>query len=78
MDYYLLLGLKKDVVKISKIENVNGLIKVEVKGVKKKVRCPICSKFTSSVHDKLKPITSKYPSCCENPVDLIIYKRRYL
>ena len=41
------------------------------------MRCPICNKFTSSVHDKLKPIRSVYLDSCGSKVDLIICKKRY-
>ena len=37
----------------------------------------MCGKFTSSVHDKLKPIRSVYLDSCGTNVDLIIYKKRY-
>ena len=60
-DYYLLIGLNKKEVKIKNIEQKkNGLIEVSIKNKKTKVRCPVCNKFTSSVHSKLKPIRSIY------------------
>ena len=42
-----------------KIKNEKGIIEVELKSKKEKVRCPECKKFTSSIHSKLKPIRSK-------------------
>ena len=39
--------------------------------------CPVCNKFTSSVHDKLKSIRSVYLDSCGSKVDLIIYKKIY-
>lgn len=60
-----------------KIEKEKGIIKVELKSKKNKIRCPICNSFTSSVHSKLKPIRSKYLDSCGEKVDLIIYKRRF-
>ena len=77
-DYYLLIGLnQKDVKIISIEENAKGVIEVGIENKNKKVRCPICQKFTSSVHSKLKPIKSVYLDSCGQKVDLIIYKKRY-
>ena len=77
-DYYLLVGLNSKKIKILNVnQKGNGLIEVVIENRKKKVRCPICNKFTSSVHDKLKPIRSVYLDCCGSSVDLIIYKKRY-
>ena len=59
------------------ISKERGIIEVELKSKKDKVRCPICNKFTSSVHGKLKPIRSKYLDSCGEMVNLIIYKRRF-
>ena len=59
------------------IKKENGIIEVELKSKKEKVRCPECNKFTSSIHSKLKPIRSKYLDACGEEVNLIIYKRRF-
>ena len=59
------------------IQKEKGIIEVELKSKKNKVRCPICNKFTSSIHSKLKPIRSKYLDSCGERVNLIIYKRRF-
>ena len=59
------------------ITKEKGIIEVELKSNKDKIRCPICNKFTSSVHSKLKPIRSKYLDSCGEKVNLIIYKRRF-
>ncbi len=77
MDYYILLGLNRKKLKIIKIKKENGIIDVELKSKKEKVRCPECNKFTSSIHSKLKPIRSKYLDACGEEVNLIIYKRRF-
>ena len=75
-DYYLLIGLNKKEVKITNIsQNDNGIVEVSIENKKKKVRCPLCGKFTSSVHDKLKPIGSVYLDSCGTNVDLIIQVR---
>ena len=77
-DYYLLVGLNSKEVKIININQKEpGLIEVVIENRKQKVRCPVCNKFTSSVHDKLKPIKSIYLDSCGSSVDLIIYKKRY-
>ena len=59
------------------ITEERGKIVVELNSIKEKVRCPSCNKFTSSIHDKLKPIRSKYLDCSGEIVNLIIYKRRF-
>ena len=77
-DYYLLIGLNSKEIKITKVSQTEkGLIEVSVENKRKKVRCPICNKFTSSVHDKLKPIKSIYLDSCGTNVNLIVYKKRY-
>ena len=77
-DYYLLIGLNRKEVKITNIsQNDKNIVEVSIESKKKKVRCPLCGKFTSSVHDKLKPIRSVYLDSCGTNVDLIIYKKRY-
>ena len=59
------------------IKKEKGIIEVEIKSKKDKVRCPVCNNFTSSIHSKLKPIRSKYLDSCGEKVNLIIYKRRF-
>ena len=77
-DYYLLVVLNSKENKILGVnQNNDGLIEVAIESKKNKVRCPICNKFTSSVHDKLKPIRSVYLDSCGSKVDLIICKKRY-
>ena len=77
-DYYLLVGLNSKEIKILDVnQRENGLIEVVIENRKKKVRCPLCNKFTSSVHGKLKPIRSVYLDSCGSKVDLIIHKKRY-
>ena len=77
MDYYILLGLNKKEIKIMNIKEEKGKIIVELKSRKEKVRCPICNKFTNSVHDKLKPIRSVYLDSGGQEVNLLITKRRF-
>ena len=45
---------------------------------KKKDKCPECGKYTSSVHDKLKPIEIKYLKIVEYDVKVVITKRRFI
>ena len=59
------------------IKEERGKIIVELKSRKEKVRCPICNKFTNSVHDKLRPIKSVYLDSGGREVNLIITKRRF-
>ena len=59
-EYYMLLGLNHKEVKIMDVEENNGIIEVSIENKNKKVRCPKCNKFTSSVHGKNKPTRSKY------------------
>ena len=42
------------------VEENNGIIEVGIENKGKKVRCPKCNRFTSSVHGRNKPIRSKY------------------
>lgn len=76
-EYYILLRLNRKEYEIMKIKEEKGIIEVELKSRKKKVRCPNCNKFTNSIHDKLKPIKSTYLDACGQKVILIIHKRRF-
>ena len=77
MDVYILLGLDRKEYIIMEMKKGKGIIEVELKSKKEKVRCPNCNKFTSSIHSKLKPIRSVYLDSCGEKVNLIIYKRRF-
>ena len=77
MDVYILLGLDRKEYIIMEMKKEKGIIEVELKSKKEKVRCPSCNKFTSSIHSKLKPIRSVYLDSCGEKVNLIIYKRRF-
>ena len=59
------------------LKEENGVIWVELESQKKKVRCPNCNSFTSSIHSKLKPIKSTYIDACGEEVKLLIHKRRF-
>ena len=45
---------------------------------KKKEKCPKCGGYTSSIHDKLKPIELKYLRIVEYDVKVVITKRRFI
>ena len=77
MDVYILLGLDRKEYIIMEMKKEKGIIEVELKSKKEKVRCPSCNKFTSSIHSKLKPIRSIYLDSCGEKVNLIINKRRF-
>lgn len=77
-----LLGLKDKKIKILKVteEVIKGKkIKVVViKGVTTKVKCPICNKYTKSIHDELKPVNLKFVKVAENECRLKVIKRRFI
>ena len=77
MDVYILLGLDRKEYIIMEMKKEKGIIEVELKSKKDKVRCPSCNKFTSSIHSKIKPIRSVYLDSCGERVNLIINKRRF-
>ena len=64
-----LLGLKEFKIKIVKVseqlDNKESIKVITIIGTIKKVKWPICLKYTSSVHDKLKPMRSKYLKMAE-------------
>ena len=59
-EYYILLDLNQKEVKIIDVKENNGIIELSIENKDRKVRCPKCNKFTSSVHGRNKPIRSKY------------------
>ena len=76
-EYYMLLGLNQKEVKIIDVKENSGIIEVSIENKDRKVRCPKCNKFTSSVHGRNRPISSKYLKSCEQSIELIINKKRY-
>lgn len=75
-----ILGLEN--YKIIKIEEIGGsknmkkIINVETKN--KKQKCPLCGEYTSSIHDRLKPIELKYLKLFEYETKVIIKKKRFI
>ena len=61
-----------------KIEKGKAVKVVYVSCKKKKDKCPECGKYTSSIHDKLKPIELKYLKIVEYNLKVIITKRRFI
>ena len=77
-----LLGFKNNKVKVINVVAVkekNEVVQeVTLVGTVKKVKCPICNKYTSSVHDKLKPVNLKFNKVAEQNCRLILIKRRFI
>lgn len=80
----------KELEKILKLENYK-IIKIEersenkkmikviyVESKNKKDKCPLCHEYTSSIHDKLKPIEIKYLKVIEQETKVNIIKKRFI
>lgn len=67
------------IVKVEEINDSNESVQiVTIVGTIKKVKCPICLKYTTSIHDKLKPIKIKYNKVVDKKCYLILLKRRFI
>ena len=77
-----LLGFKNNKIKVINVREVKEKNKtiqeVTLVGTIKKVKCPKCNKYTSSVHDKLKPVNIKFNKVAEQNCRLILIKRRFI
>lgn len=77
-----LLGFRSNKIKVVKVEQVidsNEVIQVVTFiGTVNKVKCPVCDRYTSSIHDKLKPITIKFNKVAEQKCRLVLIKRRFI
>lgn len=77
-----LLGLKECKIKIIKVSeqavNKEKIKVITIIGTVKKVKCPICKKYTSNVHDKLKPMRIKYLKMAEQRTEILLIKRRFI
>lgn len=51
---------------------------IEVESKIKKHKCPSSDEYTSSIHDKLKPISLKYLKLFEQDTKIIIKKKRFI
>ena len=77
-----LLGLEDKNMKILSVEEEKAKGKtikiVNVISTNEKVKCPICNKYTRSVHDYLKPINSKYLKMAGYECYLRIKRKRFI
>ena len=77
-----LLGLndcKIKIIKISeKVVNKEKIKVITIIGIVKKVKCPICKKYTYNIHDKLKPMKIKYLKMAEQKTEIQLIKRRFI
>lgn len=77
-----LLGFKNNKVKVINVREVkeknDAIQEVTLIGTVKKVKCPKCNKYTSSVHDKLKPIRLKFNKVAEQECTIVLIKRRFI
>lgn len=73
----ILLGIKNNNLKVVEVEEINGIIIATIKNNLSKIRCTECNCFTSSVHDVLKPIKSKYLDSSGQRCELKLIKRRF-
>ena len=62
----------------TRVEEGKEVKYVTIIGTAKKVRCPYCNKYTSSVHDVLKESKLKHLKAFERDYILLIRKRRFI
>lgn len=77
-----LMGLAEHNVKVLEISdeiiNKENVRVITIIGKTTRVKCPICLKYTSSVHDKLKPMQIKYLKMAEQKTIIKLIKRRFI
>lgn len=77
-----ILGLEDKCIKILSIEeeriNDKTVKIINAISTNDKIKCPVCNKYTRSVHDYLKPINSKYVKVAEYECYLRIKRKRLL
>lgn len=67
------------IIKIEERSDKNKMIKIiYVESKNKKIRCPLCEEYTSSIHDKLKPVELKYLKVIEQDTKINIVKKRFI
>ena len=67
------------IIKIEERSENKKMIKViYVESKNKKDKCPVCNEYTSSIHDKLKPIEIKYLKVIEQDTKVNIIKKRFI
>ena len=76
----LLLQLEKyKILRIEERTEKKKAIKIiYIESKVKKERCPICNEYTSSIHDKLRPIELKYLKILEQETRINIIKKRFI
>ena len=76
------MGLDDKKIKITSIENEkikgNNAKIISAISTIQRIKCPVCNKYTSSVHDYLKPINSKYVKVAEYDCYLRITRKRFI
>ena len=75
-------ALKLTKAKVEKVETKTHKGKeiksIIIVGKIKKIRCPYCNRYTSSVHCLQKPTKSKYLKIFEKDCELVLIKRRFI
>ena len=66
-----------NILKVEKIKNKEETLNVYVMSSKKKIKCPECMKYTSKIHDRLKPSKVLYLNNSGQKTYLIVTKRRF-
>ena len=75
-----LVGLEPelDILEVKEVKRKGRMVKeIYVSNSRGRARCPYCSKYTRSIHDRLKPITIKYLDIAGYTTYLKVYKRRF-
>ena len=79
LEKMLKLGKEYKIIKVDEKQKDRQTIhEIYIESSKKKVRCPNCNCFTSSIHDRLKPIHIKSLKIYEIPTELVQTKRRFI
>lgn len=75
----ILLLEKYKIIKIEERSENKRMIKIIcVESKNKKDKCPVCGEYTSSIHDRLKPIEVKYLKVIEQDTKVNIVKKRFV
>lgn len=75
----ILLLEKYKIIKIEERSENKRMIKIiYVESKNKKNKCPACGEYTSSIHDRLKPIEVKYLKVIEQDTKVNIVKKRFV
>ena len=75
----ILLLEKYKIIKIEERSENKRMIKIIcVESKNKKDKCPACGEYTSSIHDRLKPIEVKYLKIIEQDTKVNIVKKRFV